>query len=618
MSYAPCTNPNCASYGKPHPNCKCHPTLAMAEGGDVEIDQNAVVPDEGHIDQAAVIPDDPEEQHQTPLLGATAEDYGFKDRDIGAAVQGLAAGVLSRPVVTAVQQGLSKLGAPGMSNEEIAQRYEKPEAIGFEALGMALPVSRIAKLPAVLESAGVGSKILQQAITGGVFGSLNHLNKGMLGLGDADHPVASYVADIGPSFLLGGLGGGISSLGASAIEKNLLPKFSSYLSGMGASAAGIDGIEKEMGLLNKGLLDEKAFKSGLEDYAGHLDKAAGLVAKPAAIAAATKIGAATDPALGFQVYPRLTKMISEYVKTPITKAGSAIVPAITKWLSEGMPTALQPVIDYAKKVDRGNNLIDNSVKSLFNEAGSVVSKAYDSNKDRLQIDDYLQNGGVSNDIRDETINQNHVVPDHFAEGGDVSAPENPSKGLGFDHPVSTLYPTQNIMLQAARGRMSNYLNSLRPQKHAPKLAFDSEPDQTQQKKTYHKAIDMALRPLSILDKVKDGSLDREDLGHFKALHPELEGVLQKKITEQIITSQLDGKKPNYKTKQGLSLLLGTPLSSEMTPLNIQAAQATFQMQKAAPQQQPPKGNKSTSSLTKADDSYLTGNQARVARSQRDR
>lgn len=34
MSYLPCENPQCKSYGKPHPNCRCHG--GMAHGGTVE------------------------------------------------------------------------------------------------------------------------------------------------------------------------------------------------------------------------------------------------------------------------------------------------------------------------------------------------------------------------------------------------------------------------------------------------------------------------------------------------------------------------------------------------------------------------------------------------------
>ena len=33
MNYAPCENPSCKSFGKSHPNCRCHAQLA--EGGEV-------------------------------------------------------------------------------------------------------------------------------------------------------------------------------------------------------------------------------------------------------------------------------------------------------------------------------------------------------------------------------------------------------------------------------------------------------------------------------------------------------------------------------------------------------------------------------------------------------
>ena len=104
------------------------------------------------------------------------------------------------------------------------------------------------------------------------------------------------------------------------------------------------------------------------------------------------------------------------------------------------------------------------------------------------------------------------------------------------------------------------------------------------------------------------------------MFPEVSQLLQRKATERISQAQMDGKKPSYKVRQGLSMLLGTPLSSELSPMNIQAAQAVFAAKKA--QQQMPPGGKpektqhSSTALSKSDKSYLTADQARESRQQR--
>jgi hypothetical protein len=81
---------------------------------------------------------------------------------------------------------------------------------------------------------------------------------------------------------------------------------------------------------------------------------------------------------------------------------------------------------------------------------------------------------------------------------------------------------------------------------------------------------------------------------------------------------LEGKKPNAKIRQGLNTLMGIPLSADMTPQAIQAAQAVFKSQGKPQQSTPPSGKTqgSSSKLSKSDQSFLTGPQSLVARSQR--
>jgi hypothetical protein len=183
----------------------------------------------------------------------------------------------------------------------------------------------------------------------------------------------------------------------------------------------------------------------------------------------------------------------------------------------------------------------------------------------------------------------------------------------LDNPIATHYPDQNILLQAAKGRVSGYLNSIRPLKFAPKLAFDSEPDNRDQKKSYKSALDIANKPLSILGKIQKGTVQANDIKHFTSMYPEMHDHLSKKITEKIMEAQLKGQKPNHKVRQGLSMFLGAPLSGEMKPANIMAAQATFQMQQAQPAPAP---KKKLSAIGKTDDHHLTAIQAATGRQQK--
>ncbi len=264
---------------------------------------------------------------------------------------------------------------------------------------------------------------------------------------------------------------------------------------------------------------------------------------------------------------------------------------------------------YNRSIKKGSKKFEKYVDHLF-DGGDVEKEDYtDAHK---AIEEWMEKGGIVHDINQELYN--HHAPQEFADGGPVQ-----NTMVAHDPHISQAYPEQNMMLQAAKGRMSDYLNTLRPQKHQPKLAFDPEPDQTEKKKAYKKAIETAAHPLGILQKIKSGKIDANDVKNLKGLHPEVDEMIQRKMTDSIVKDQLKGKKPSYKIRQGMSLYLGVPLSGEMTPQNIQAAQAVFGAQKAANsqgQQPPAKNKKGTSSLTKSDDAYLTSNQSRAARQQK--
>ncbi len=264
---------------------------------------------------------------------------------------------------------------------------------------------------------------------------------------------------------------------------------------------------------------------------------------------------------------------------------------------------------YNHNVKKGHKHFDKKIEYVF--AGKPFD-IEDHSKSKEMIHKWMAKGGAINDLQEAMHDQNN--PQGFAEGGEV---KKKSSKLLHDHPVQHAYPEQNMLLQAAKGRMSNYLNTLKPQENQPKLSFDHKPDDTQQKKSYQRALHVAAHPLSILEKVQKGNLEPEDMVHLKNLHPEVDDLMQQKLTKKILEDQLANKKPSYKVRQSLSLLLGAPLGSEMTQPNLQAIQMTFQSKKNQSEEQPPvKNKKGTSSLSKASQPYLTKNESLVARSQK--
>lgn len=269
----------------------------------------------------------------------------------------------------------------------------------------------------------------------------------------------------------------------------------------------------------------------------------------------------------------------------------------------------QDLDKYNQSIKRGDKHIDSRLDNVLDNASSE-KKDYSKAKD--SINDWIEKGGINNDIQQEIYKQN--APEQLAEGGEIKKPE----GIGHNPNIADTYPDENMLLNTAKGRMSNYLSSLKPQQNLPKLAFDDAPDNRDKEKSYKRALNMAANPLHILDKVKEGTIESEHVKHFQNLHPEVNDSIQKRLAEKITEHQLNDKKPAFHIRQGLSLLMGTPLSGELSPQHIQAAQATFQVGGKQPEQgqAPTKNKKNTSTLTKSDQSFLTGNQARTAREQK--
>ncbi len=276
------------------------------------------------------------------------------------------------------------------------------------------------------------------------------------------------------------------------------------------------------------------------------------------------------------------------------------------------PKSDKSIQKYDRHVKTGHKYIDLKIDRLFN-GGAVSNK--DISKQKKHIEDWIDQGGITKDIQDEGYNQNDAQQ-HFAEGGDVEHEKKPH-GLSHRHPIESSYPDQNIIMHTIKGRASHYLSALKPQKNQPKLIFDEEPDDREKKKSYDKALHIAAHPMSLMDKVHKGTLEPEHIQHFNAMYPELNEVLQKKLTEQITKAQMDGKRPSYKVRQSLSLLMGVHLSGELTPENIMAAQATFKSGgSAAPAGGGGTPTKKTSALSKSNQSLLTPNQAAASRQQK--
>lgn len=296
----------------------------------------------------------------------------------------------------------------------------------------------------------------------------------------------------------------------------------------------------------------------------------------------------------------LQKEIAPYVEPLISKASQKVIgPIIMKMSQNGKFNGALQAIDHWNAAQKGNQAIEKATEAIFKGIGNKVIEGGVDEMKRQRTKDLIEDGGVGEQVKQEQEKQN------FAKGGKVhSMPELEPHNAIADH-----WPEQNMLSAASKGRVYNYLNSIRPLKNSMKLTYDSDNKDPQKEHEYDKVIDLANNPLSVLNKIKDGTLLPSHVKHLNSMYPEVHSYLSKKLTEHMMKNkEKEDKKPPYKVRQALSLFLGSSLESSLTPMNMMAAQSVFIKQKA---QQPVVA--SNSGLSKMGESFKTPEQAREQR-----
>lgn len=269
-------------------------------------------------------------------------------------------------------------------------------------------------------------------------------------------------------------------------------------------------------------------------------------------------------------------------------AGESVLREINPFLSYKMlqmrgagqaivPSQVKAVFDYAKAAAEGNMAINKALGGLFANKPVFPPSKVPSDADRQRLDRYVTQvrknpdalGNVAKDLQDQ-------MPDHTG-------------------------PLAMVATQAA-----NYLTSIKPQSPLG-LPLDTKvKPNAQQIGEYNRQLAIAQQPLMVFKHMQDGTLTPKDLATLSAVHPGAYQQYKQKVMTELATP---GLQIPYKTRISMSLFLGQPIDSTMTPAGIMGAQPL------PPQQQPQGGapgnrpKRSTSSLNKGPQMYKTQGQA---------
>lgn len=263
----------------------------------------------------------------------------------------------------------------------------------------------------------------------------------------------------------------------------------------------------------------------------------------------------------------------------------AIKLSLLKFLGSTGPVeadAWKTAVDFIDHAYKAQRIITTASKNIFKSGAEVIAREkYPNDNDRKRLEKKLKELGEKPEaLVDIGGKTSHYLPDHGAALAQTSV------------------------------RAVNYLNSLKPnlEKKAP---LDAEPVENPiQKSQYNRALDIAEQPLILLNDIKQGTITSTDIIHLSKLYPSLYTQLKQNVMNQLNDALTKEETIPYKTKLGVSLFMGQPLDSTMTPQSLMALNVP-QVSQAQPQMRQPR-HSSMKDLGKVAKGELTLAQSREA------
>lgn len=482
------------------------------------------------------------------FLGVPKEEQlKRKEYNPGTALSGEVASMAAATMMTSGFFGAAKAGAgiPFLPN-----LISKAATAATEGIAVEGTFGNIAKHAATA------------AIEGGLFAAQNEITENVLG--DTNNLSQHVLADVGLSALLaGGAGGIIAGVGGpfSALSKKL-GKASEFIketatkqaktgetvapdmvSQLGEPLMARQVSKNSMGLpksLNSELFEHVPAMGPVPmetvEAAGPYplktpflaDQGAGLISKirdQMDLGISDVMGLLKNP-YGFGAY-KLGKLIEKVTAKQIVNT-----------FSDQAPKVISVLESFKKGLDSVAK-IENKTASLF---GYATSTAITSDESLLKLHSLYDDSHAIE--QDPTIlidrMQKHTEP------------------MANNMPDTTIALTHNV------ANALNLLKMAKPklQKAAP-LDRDPVPNQSQIA-NFNKIAHTLNNPLSVLDHIKSGTLSNDHMAVMKMAYPAVLQTMQKEALKNIMKHQSENKgNIDYKTRMGLSRLLGQPLDSSM-------------------------------------------------------
>jgi len=250
--------------------------------------------------------------------------------------------------------------------------------------------------------------------------------------------------------------------------------------------------------------------------------------------------------------------------------------------------AFKAAASYSKAVVDGNNALIKGAANLFGAGLKTIPEhLLPDEKNIMKLDERLKN-----------------------------AAQNEGQMLNVAGNLGTYFPDHAQAVAKTAMTAVSYLNSQRPS-NPRQSPLDSEiPVSKAQLAPFHRTLEIAEQPLSVLNHIKQATLLPQDLSTIKTLYPNYYNKMSQEITNAMTDHLAKGETIPYRMRQSLSMFLGQPLDSTMSPQSIQTVQAMYaDKSPQSPQNQvQAKTKKGTSKLGDIAKNAMTPDQSRQQRS----
>lgn len=229
-------------------------------------------------------------------------------------------------------------------------------------------------------------------------------------------------------------------------------------------------------------------------------------------------------------------------------APEAMKLAMLRFISSDQPIkseAFKAMVDFTHNAIKANGIIEKATKNVFIPSAQVLASSQMPNTS-------------DNSKLEKTLEKYEKAPDSMM---------NIAKG-----DVGHYLPDHQTSLSQTLTTQVKYLQSLKPRPFkAGPLDKEIEPSQAEVAR-YNKALTIANQPASVMERVKSGTIQPTDVQDLKALYPSLYGKMCQQLSNQM-TNRVSEEEPiPYKTRMGISLFLGQPIDTSMSPMSIMSAQ----------------------------------------------